>query len=127
MIALKNLPFSFLSNRPYDFLRAKFINTAEAGENVLDLYTVPIGRVLFLESVAFQCYQADPSQVAVILKKNLDYFTIEIKDYGEAYSCTPFQPFVYFDETEIVQVRWMSCAAGNTLINMIIGYLLFKS
>lgn len=91
-----------------------------------DLYTVPGGKILVLSFIQAFCWQADPTIIAFALRKAPDDYSFYTAAYGAAFESHDVFETIYFNENEIVRIKWTGTLAATDVQAVFFGHLIDK-
>lgn len=89
-----------------------------------DLYTVPSGKILVLSFISAFCWQGDPTAVAFALRSGVTDYSFYTAAYGGAFESHKVFETIYFNEDEIVRIKWTATLATTDVTASIFGHLI---
>lgn len=90
------------------------------------LYTVPSGKMFVLELISAYSWQAGPTNIYFVLKKGADIYIWYRAAYGGIGDTHVQRPNIWYDEDEIVIVRWAGIIATDDVWGCCFGHLVDK-
>lgn len=90
------------------------------------LYTVPSGKMFQLELITAYSWQAGPTNIYFVLKKDADIYIWYRAAYGGVGDTHVSRPNIWYDEDEIVIVRWAGIIASDDVWGCCFGHLVTK-
>lgn len=109
------------------FVRIRLVNQNVGAPNYIQsVYTVPAGKMFYLEWLDCESWQADPNTAWMGLKKGAQIYYWQLNAYGAASTHEVNERRFWYDEGEIVVVYWNATLAATDVISMLTGYLVDK-